>query len=60
MSGTYRTHDEINQMYKNLCDNHPEWASYEIAGQTLQGNDIWLFKVGNPEMNGVFIEGCLH
>ena len=47
-------------MWQTLCSSHPNVASYESAGKTFEGNDVWLFKVGNPLGGKVLYDGCLH
>jgi hypothetical protein len=55
-------HDKaaMTQMWKNLCDAHPFAAHYEIIGKSLQGRDIWLFKIGNPYGGAIMWDGQTH
>ncbi|MCK5628281.1 hypothetical protein KAI12_02330, partial [Candidatus Bathyarchaeota archaeon] len=46
--------------WKSLCDANPRWASYESIGKTLQGRDIWLFKIGTPSGGRVMYSGQCH
>lgn len=57
--GTYRTHPQMIDIYKQLCDSSPH-ANYVSVGKTLQGNDIWMFRVGNPNGGRILIDGCMH
>ena len=58
--GSYRTHPQMIDMYKQLCDDYPSHASYETIGKTFQGNDIWLFKIGNPSGGKIILDSSLH
>ena len=55
-------HDKatMTQMWKSLCDAHPSSASYESVGKSLQGRDIWLFKIGNPYGGAIMWDGQAH
>lgn len=57
----YRSGEEILEMYMELFDRYNN-ASYEIIGQSLEGRDIWLFKVGNDVVNSgkVMVDGSTH
>ena len=54
------TKTEIIQNMKDLCTLHSNIASYESIGKTVQGNDIWLFRVGNNTSAKLLIDGALH
>lgn len=56
---TYRNHDEIITMFKELSDRHSK-IFYESIGKTYQNNDIWLFKIGNFNGGTILIDGCMH
>jgi hypothetical protein len=51
--------DMISQ-WKNLCDAHPLYASYEVIGKTVEQRDIWMFKIGNPNGGKVMYDGEGH
>jgi hypothetical protein len=44
----YTPKEQMIAQWKTLCDSHPNSASYEVIGETIQGREIWLFKIGNP------------
>jgi PKD repeat protein len=46
--------------FKSLCDRYPTQASFESVGETYRGNDIWLFKFGNPRGGVVLWDAQLH
>jgi len=56
----YHPKSTVIEMYKDLCDSHEAFASYEVIGKSLEGRDIWLFKVGNPNGGRVMIDGSTH
>jgi len=56
----YHSKSAVIQMYKDLCDAHPKYTSYEVIGQSYLGRDIYLFKIGNPEGGRVMIDGATH
>jgi hypothetical protein len=56
----YHSRSAVIQMYKDLCDAHPKYASYEVIGQSYLDRDIYLFKIGNPEGGRVMIDGACH
>ncbi len=57
---TFHTHDQLISMFTTLCDGHPSVASYEIIGETYEGNSIFLFKIGNPNGGKVMWISALH
>ena len=56
----YTPKDVMIAQWKGLCDAHPAWASYESIGKSVQGRDIWLFKIGNPNGGRVMYDGEGH
>lgn len=58
--GTYRTHDELIEMFRDECERYPEATSFGVIGKTTLQNDIWAFRIGNPEAPKIIIDGCLH
>jgi hypothetical protein len=46
--------------WKALCDAHPQYASYENIGKTVQGQNIWMFKIGTPSGGKVMYDGQCH
>lgn len=49
----------INSL-KQLCDSHPNTASYESIGKTVLNNDIWLFTLGTNSQTKILIDGATH
>ena len=47
-------------MWKTLCDTHPAYASYVSIGKSYNGQDIWLFRLGNPNGGCVLWDGSMH
>jgi hypothetical protein len=59
-AASYRTKDEMISMFKNLCEDHPGVASYEVIGKSCLGNDIYMFKIGNMSGGRVLWDAQLH
>ncbi|MBN1792894.1 hypothetical protein JW826_04400 [Candidatus Woesearchaeota archaeon] len=57
---TYRTKEEIETKLIELVNRHPDIARYEIIGKSLEGKDILLFKMGNPEGGKFMFDGEVH
>jgi hypothetical protein len=55
----YTPKDVMLDKWKNLCDRHPSLAYYEVIGQSIQGQDIYLFAIGNPQGGIVMYDGQL-
>jgi hypothetical protein len=56
----WHKHEVLVDLFKNLSDAHPKYASYESIGKTHEGRDIMIFKIGNPEGGKVMWDGCIH
>lgn len=50
----------IIQMFMNLYNQYPGIAHYESVGKTYNGNNIWLFAIGNPNGGRILWDGDLH
>ena len=59
-SAVYTPKDQMINQWKALCEAHPQWASYESIGKSVQGRDIWLFKIGTPSGGKVMYDGQSH
>ena len=46
--------------FKSLCDSHSNQASYKSIGKSQLGNDIWMFRFGNPDGGVVLWDGQMH
>jgi len=60
MGGLFYPKATLIGMMKTLCDAHVDKASYVSIGKSLQGQDIWMFKIGNPNGGVVFFDACIH
>lgn len=58
--GVYRNKEDTITLWKALVDSYPELGSYESIGKSIKGNDIWLFKFGNPNGGRVMIDSQGH
>jgi predicted deacylase len=46
--------------FKSLANTYPALVSYETVGETVDNNDIIMFKIGNPEGGRVLFDGAIH
>jgi nitrous oxidase accessory protein len=59
-TNAFRPKNELIAMFKRLIDAHPAHASYVSVGTTYERQDIWLFRIGNPDGGRVLWDGALH
>jgi len=59
-AAAYHTKNEMINMFKNLCEDYPDVASYEVIGKSHLGNDIYMFKFGNMSGGRVLWDAQLH
>jgi PKD repeat protein len=57
---SYRTEAEILQDFFTLQSSYPEVLTAEVIGATVEGQEIYLFHLGNPAGVTVFIDATLH
>jgi murein tripeptide amidase MpaA len=67
---TYHPWEEIRQFTLGLAAQHPQIASYEVIGQSLEGRDIFAIRITGtgasgggtpaPQRPAVFFNGCQH
>jgi len=57
---SWLTREQLIQNCKNLVNNHKLIASFESIGKTVQGNDIWLFRIGKQSKVKILIDGTMH
>src|SRR4030042_4447636 len=57
---TYHTTNEVYSSLKQLAAKYPTKMSYEVIGKSIQGRDILLFKVGNPNGGKFMFDGRVH
>lgn len=56
----FHSKEEMISMFKELCDDHPQYTSYESVGKTYEGREILMFRIGNPEGGKVLWDGQMH
>jgi uncharacterized repeat protein (TIGR02543 family) len=56
----YRTQEAILEDFFTLQSSYPAMLTSEVIGATVEGQDIYLFRLGNPAGVPVFIEAALH
>lgn len=59
-SSIYTPKEVMIRQWKDLCDNNPGLASYEVIGKSIQGRDIWLFAIGNASGGRIMYDGQVH
>lgn len=59
-AGPYRDYNTFIAAFKNLANAYPTLASYESIGKTVEGRDILMFKIGNPNGGKVLFDGAIH
>lgn len=47
-------------MFDMLIANHPGQIDKVSLGKTILGNDIWLFRIGNPSGGKVSLDAAIH
>jgi hypothetical protein len=52
--------DLMLQQWIALCNNHTQWASYESIGKTVNGRNIYVFKIGTPSAPRIMYDGEVH
>ena len=57
---TFHEKNQLITMFKTLCDKYPTYTSYESIGKTYENQDIWIFKIGNPNGGKVMWDGSMH
>jgi predicted deacylase len=56
----YRSESEITEDFFQLQSSYSNVLTYEVIGQTVEGKEIYLFKMGNPDGVKVFIDASMH
>ena len=59
-SADYQSYPQLISGYLNLQNQYPTYVSHTIIGQTVLGNDILMFSVGNPNANKILIDASIH
>ena len=57
---TIHTTDAIYTIFKGFCSQHPDEASWESLGKSVAGQDILIFKFGNPNGGRVLWDARIH
>jgi hypothetical protein len=52
--------DLMLQKWIALCNNHIHWASYENIGKTVNGQNIYVFKIGTLSATRIMYDGEVH
>ena len=57
---SYRDYNTFIESFKGFATSYPSLVSYEVVGKTVQGKNILMFKIGNPNGGRVLIDGAMH
>lgn len=55
----YHSYQELVNLFTDLESNHPDVVGHEVVGQSVEGEDIYLFKVGRGDAKTLFV-GSMH
>ena len=55
-----RSYNDLVGAFMDLEDDYPEYVSHESVGLTVEGRNIWMFKIGNPSGERVLFDGAIH
>jgi len=56
----YHSTNETYQILKDMAAKHSSVMSYEVIGKSTLGQDILLFKIGNPQGGKFMFDGKVH
>ena len=62
----YYPTEEIGAILERLAKAHPDLASVETIGTSVEGRPIWVFTINNPatgadtEKPAIYIDGSIH
>ncbi|MFC1728877.1 M14 family metallopeptidase [candidate division KSB1 bacterium] len=45
----YHTYDELSSTLRNMVNAHRDISKIESIGKTLEGRDIWMVEIANPD-----------
>jgi hypothetical protein len=56
----WQDYDTMHTNFESLVTEFPTLVTHESIGQTVNGQDIWMYKIGNPEGGKVMFDGAMH
>ena len=56
----YRDYGPLMTAFMDLAEAHPQQVTYQAVGKSALGEDIVIFKIGNPEGGRVLFDGAMH
>jgi len=56
----YRTRDQVTADFLAFETVHPSLITHETIGKSVEGRDIYLFKIGNASGGMVLIDASIH
>jgi hypothetical protein len=57
---TWQDYSTIHANFESLVTEFPSLVTHEVIGQTVNGQDIWMYKIGNPNGGKVMFDGAMH
>lgn len=58
--GPYRNYAGFMTALMNLTNSHPGVMTAESMGKSVDGVDIMMFKIGNPQGERILFDGAIH
>jgi hypothetical protein len=56
----YTSRSTMMQQWFTLENQHPNLITHEKIGESVQGNDLYVFRIGNPNGGAVMWDGSTH
>jgi hypothetical protein len=56
----YTSRSTMMQQWFTLESQHPTLITHEKIGESVQGNDLYIFRIGNPSGGAVMWDGSTH
>jgi hypothetical protein len=56
----YTSRNQMMQQWFELENQHPNVITHEQIGSSVQGNPLYVFRIGNPEGAAVMWDGSVH
>src|SRR5271157_4749266 len=58
--GPYRSYNNFMNAFMNLANSYPGMITAQSVGNSVNGTDIMLFKIGNPQGERILFDGAIH
>jgi len=57
---SYRSREQLISDFLSLEALYPSLVSHEVFGKSVQGRDLYVFRIGNPNGGKVMFDGACH